>query len=288
MAVAGIDEVVDVLRRQGAVRVPLRDAPDPESWRREVRRACKSAGIRVRTGIREDLGAVFAQSLDHGPKRVEDAPVILPFEVDSLILRYGHRQYAFRTDDDRHLAQWSASLELTDDDGEVVQGIGHILAYTVEFESMADPFGELDAETADLSDIAAAVFDSSGDLDASLDDMVEAFGSGMLVIDTVRLEPAWRGYGLGPLCVGLMIERLAAGRRLVVLRAAPAERRTAKGEVVEESSDAERDIAVAKLGRLWSRLGFEHFKDEVWVLDLGLRTFEKAMDLVRAKVGLRR
>lgn len=133
-----------------------------------------------------------------------------------------------------------------------------------------------------------AVFDSTGDLDANLDDMVEPFGSGMLVIDTVRLEPAWRGYGLGPLCVGMMIERLAAGRRLVVLRAAPAERRTAKGEVVEEISAAERGFAVAKLGRLWSQLGFEHFKDEVWVLDLGLVTFSKAMDLVRAWAGLPR
>ncbi|KOX15222.1 hypothetical protein ADK67_41925 [Saccharothrix sp. NRRL B-16348] len=110
----------------------------------------------------------------------------------------------------------------------------------------------------------------------------------MLVIDTVRLEPAWRGYGLGTLCVGMMIERLAAGRRLVVLRAAPAERRTAKGKVVDEISAAERDLAVAKLGRLWSQLGFEHFKDEVWVLDLGLATFTKAMDLVRSRVGLSR
>jgi GNAT superfamily N-acetyltransferase len=232
---------------------------------------------------------VFAQSLDHrGSKRVEDAPVILPFDVDSLILDYGHRQYSFHAGDERHLAQWSASIELTDDNGDVEHRIGRILAYTVEYESMADPFSELDAETADLSDIAAAVFDSTGDLDANLDDLVEPFGSGMLVIDTVRLEPDWRGYGLGPLCAGLMIERLAAGRRLVVLRAAPAERRTAEGEVVEEISAAERDIAVGKLGRLWSQLGFEHFKDEVWVLDPALVTFAKAMDRVRARVGLPR
>ena len=40
---------------------------------------------------------------------------------------------------------------------------------------------------------------------------------------------------------------------------------------------AARRKAITALGRTWARLGFEHFRDGVHVLDLGLVTFEEKL-----------
>lgn len=58
------------------------------------------------------------------------------------------------------------------------------------------------------------------------------------------------------------------------------------GEIVKEISKAERATAVKKLGALWSELGFEYFKNEVWILDLAARPFSGQMEAVRRRVGL--
>lgn len=214
-------------------------------------------------------------------------PPNLPREIDSLIITYTSRQHAFKDDYERRLIQWYACIECTDDDGESVEEVGYILAYTVDFEEMSDPFSLLDAETADLGHIAGVLFDpSTGELVDELDDLIEPFGSGVLIIDSVRLKQPWRGHGVGPLVVGMAIQQLGEGRRMTVLRAAPTERRNSSGEVVERSTDADRAVAVAKLGALWSQLGFEHVRDEVWVLDHSLTTFSQAMQEIRRRFGL--
>lgn len=50
----------------------------------------------------------------------------------------------------------------------------------------------------------------------------------------------------------------------------PAAERTPEGQ-------AARRKAITALGRTWARLGFEHFRDGVHVLDLGLVTFEEKL-----------
>jgi hypothetical protein len=89
------------------------------------------------------------------------------------------------------------------------------------------------------------------------------------------------------LLVGMVIEYLGEGRQFVALQAAPAERRNTAGRIIDEITDAERDTAITKLGAQWSQLGFEFFKDEVWILDLGLTEFENRMQAIRRRMGLR-
>jgi hypothetical protein len=55
---------------------------------------------------------------------------------------------------------------------------------------------------------------------------------------------------------------------------------------VKKISDAERTMAMAKLGALWSQLGFEYFKNKVWTLDLAMRDFADRMEMIRHRVGL--
>jgi hypothetical protein len=203
------------------------------------------------------------------------------------VIDYSSRQHTFKDADERSVRQWYAEILCTDDDGEPAHKVGSVLAYTVGFEAMSDPFGLMDAESADLGHIAGVLFDADGDLDPDLLDQLEAFGEGFLLLDWAHLEREWRGHGLGLLVTGMVIEDLGAGRRFVVLQAAPSERRNADGEVVEKISKSERAAAVVKLGALWSELGFEFFRDEVWVLDLALRTFTDRMLALRRRLGLR-
>jgi hypothetical protein len=334
-----VNAVVEVLRRDGSIVVAARDIEDVDAWRREVRQACRAAGLRVRTGM-NDHGAVWAYHMDHVGTDAEvqaagralsnlinDKPAVPfhelvrdeqrkrltvvdgvahtaapasqqpngvpaslkpPGDIDALVVDYSSRQNAFDDADERSLRAWYAKIQCTDANGRAVHKVGKVLAYTVDFERMADPFGSLDGESADLGHAASVLFDSeSGELDSELYHKLEAFGEGFLLIDWVRLEPAWRGHGLGPLLAGMVIEHLGGGRRFVALQAAPSERRNVAGEIVKEISDEERAAAVVKLGALWSELGFEYFRDEVWILDLALRTFSDRMEAVRRRAGLR-
>lgn len=73
-----------------------------------------------------------------------------------------------------------------------------MLAYVVEYASMRDPFGALDSNTADLGHIAGTLFDGN-DLVADLDEQLEPLGDAVLILDTITLQPDWRGRQLGPL-----------------------------------------------------------------------------------------
>jgi hypothetical protein len=127
---------------------------------------------------------------------------------------------------------------------------------------------------------------ASGKMRGKVEDLIESAGHGMLIIDSVWLEPSWRGHGLGPLLVGMVIEHLGAARQFVALQPAPTEHHDTAGAEVEEIPAAGRGVVVEKLGALWAQLGFELVDDNVWILSLGSTTFAKQMSLIRSSLGL--
>lgn len=210
-----------------------------------------------------------------------------PGDVHSLVIDYSSRQTASNVDDERFLQSWYATITLAGDNGEAIEKVGSIWAYTVDYEEMVNTFDVLDDQTADLGHIAGVIFDpATGDMRPEMEDHIEFTGHGMLIIDSVWLEPSWRGHGLGPLLVGMVIEHLGAARQLVALQPAPTERRDGAGNVVEDISDAEREVAMEKLGELWAQVGFEHVDNNVWVLNMGLTTFTDQMAAIRDRLGL--
>jgi hypothetical protein len=56
---------VDDLRRDGSVIVQLPVGGDAEGWRAGIRRACRAAGLRVRTGVSGDGQVAWAYHVDH-------------------------------------------------------------------------------------------------------------------------------------------------------------------------------------------------------------------------------
>lgn len=66
----------------------------------------------------------------------------MPGEIDLLVIDYGSRQYASAVDDERFLRSWYGSVELADDDDGSAEKIGYVMAYTVDYEKMANPFAD--------------------------------------------------------------------------------------------------------------------------------------------------
>jgi GNAT superfamily N-acetyltransferase len=327
MSESWVNAVLDVLRRDGSVVVAASDLDDVDKWRRIVRQACRAAGLRVRTGVNphgavwvyhldhvvtDAAMQAAARAMDDAFRGAERRPFqelvreeqrkrltvvqegsdmaaderSTPGDVDSLVIDFGSRQYASTVDDERFLRPWYGSVELVDDDDES-EKIGYIVAHTVDYEEMANPFIVLDDESADLGHIAGVIFDpASGKMRSKVTDLIESAGYGMLIIDSVWLEPSWRGHGLGPLLVGMVIEHLGAARQFVALQPAPIEHHDSAGAVAEEIPAGGRRVVVEKLGALWAQLGFELVDDDVWILNLGSTTFAQQMSLVRSNLGL--
>ena len=55
----------EVLRRDGSVIAALATAAERQEWRAGIRRACRAAGLRVRTGLSADGEVAWAYHVDH-------------------------------------------------------------------------------------------------------------------------------------------------------------------------------------------------------------------------------
>ena len=170
---------------------------------------------------------------------------------------------------------WHVSADVFDDSGTHVEShVGDMIIVVVDIYQTRDPFGLLDDDDADLGAIAGTVFDArTGQLDPDLDDLLEPLGDRILILNSVRLTPGWRGFGLGVLLAGTAIKKLSGGVRAAVCHPAPI------GEPGdgEPDSPAAREQAIEALSRVWAQLGFEHFKDGVHVLDLSLVTLDESL-----------
>jgi GNAT superfamily N-acetyltransferase len=149
-----------------------------------------------------------------------------------------------------------------------------MIIVVVDIYQTRDPFGLLDSDDADLGAIAGTVFDArTGQLAPDLDDLLEPLGDWILILNSIRLTPEWRGFGLGVLLAGTAIKKLSGGARAAVCYPAPIDE-PADGE---PDSPAAREQAIEALGRACAQLGFEHFKDGVHVLDLSLVTLDESL-----------
>ncbi|MGH3275867.1 MAG: hypothetical protein ACRDNZ_16275 [Streptosporangiaceae bacterium] len=56
---------IEELRRDGSLVVRLPNAREAQDWRAAMRRACRAAGLRVRTGLSGGDGVAWAYHVDH-------------------------------------------------------------------------------------------------------------------------------------------------------------------------------------------------------------------------------
>jgi len=196
-----------------------------------------------------------------------------PDDPPSITLTCQHRHYWWSGADDAP-ETWHVSADI-DDGGPHLGDMDITLADACETH---DPFALPDGQDAELGHIAGTIFDAGhGRLDPDLDEQLEPIGNQILILHSVRLVPQWQGFGLGTLLAGTAIRKLSGGARAAVCYPAPLSEPTEAGP--DDQGDADRDQAVAALQKVWARLGFEHFRDDV--LDLSLVTLDEKLGQLR-------
>jgi GNAT superfamily N-acetyltransferase len=151
--------------------------------------------------------------------------------------------------------------------------VGRMSFVRVRMFGPDDPFEAMDAYTGDVSRIGETLLDVGRCEYAPAFEKALAHPVGdLLVMDRVILEPEWRGAGLGPVLAGAAVRRLSQDCVAVACEPASADGR--------EMTEEEHRQAAAKLGRLWSTIGFEPFQDGVHFLDCHL---QRPQDLLSAR-----
>ncbi len=204
----------------------------------------------------------------------------------SITLAYRHDHHWWFGADDAP-ETWHVSADIYDDSGTHAEcHVGDINIVLIDACDTRDPFSLLDGEDADLGLIAETIFSGSrGGLDPDLDMQLEPIGSRILILNSVRLAAEWRGFGLGALLAGTAIKKLSGGVRAAVCYPAPIDELTSSHPDTTQDGPAERQKAVTALDRVWARLGFEHFRNGIHVLDLNLTTLDDNLAQLRKNAG---
>lgn len=200
-----------------------------------------------------------------------------PADPHRIELSYTHRHDLFDDADDPEI--WHVRADTyTDDNDEPDCHVADLELVLIDPYRTSDAFVVLDSHDADLGLIAATVLDpTTGGLNPGLEAGLEPHGSRLVVLHDVQLHPEWRGFGIGVLLAGLAIKRLSGGCQAALCYPAPL-------DWPEDADPAQWQAAVAALSHLWSQLGFEHFRNGVYVLDLALVTLDEAVQRLQQRL----
>lgn len=205
----------------------------------------------------------------------------MPADPSLISLGYHHEHTLEAFEFDDTLEVWTVTMRIdadvlaeslavhSDADQETLDAVEDIAVGRMSFVRVRmfgpeHPFFAMDSYTGDVARIGETVLDvASGEFDPAFEAALSHPVGDLLVMDRVILDPAWRGFGLGPILAGSAIRRLAQDCVAVVCEPGDADGR--------EMTDEQHREAAAKLGRLWSRIGFESFRQGVHFLDCHLR-----------------
>jgi len=193
-------------------------------------------------------------------------------EINDLILTFSGDDWLGLSQAERVARRWRIEVLRTiwsdDDDsgGEEQIVIGRGSATVIDIDDAADAgvpvwdvFDMISSETEHLYGVYDEA-DGWWDEDLGL----AVVSSTALFLETLSLDPPYRGLGLGPPILAGIIDRLASGCSFAALEPHPFGEPFG-GKTIEE--------ATRSLERLWGGLGFEPFRNGVWVLDLGTTVF---------------
>ena len=137
----------------------------------------------------------------------------------------------------------------------------------------------LDAMEGDLEHIGSTILNvADGSLLDDLDERIESFDERLLILNSVNLADEWRGFGIGALLAGAALEAMSPGARLAATYPMP----------LDDATGDTRRAAAEKLGKVWAQIGFEPYRNGVWVADFGRVEFTRGLAELRVRFGLPR
>ncbi|MEU6709730.1 hypothetical protein [Streptomyces wuyuanensis] len=144
---------------------------------------------------------------------------------------------------------------------------------TLDLWRIGNVYESLDSRDADYEHFAP-LFDKSGDLGLH-SDLEECLVSGdqVVIIDRVRIAPTWRGLGgVGRLLIGRLLRWVAGHAAIVATHPYPIDI-----PVGERNDDARVAQEKAAVQGTWQSLGFEPFREDVWVMQPHLSAHDDAV-----------
>ncbi|MEV6582729.1 hypothetical protein AB0M92_31725 [Streptomyces sp. NPDC051582] len=207
----------------------------------------------------------------------------LPFEGTDIILRYGCAHPALPFEFEDTLEVWSVEvLRYHHEDGcpqcppagpcrfEDGTPIGEMSFVRIR-DYTADPAWEAaDSYTGDIEKIVSVCTDTAYAMTPGLhwspafEERIDVPVGDLLIMDRARIDPQWRGFGLGALAAAEAIRRLSAGCCAVACEPAPTD-----GDF--DHDQPAYDAAQTKIAKVWESVGFEEFSDGIYLLDPALK-----------------
>ncbi|WP_062993794.1 hypothetical protein [Nocardia anaemiae] len=211
-------------------------------------------------------------------------PVVGDYRDPGMLPWSGHAIYTVTggsgTDPQHSDQALGLSVSRTDDEGEprsewtVLTMHGLIVDPFIVEDSILRLLDELSADY----DHFRVLFDGN-DFHPELMDMIDGgLGSRAVLIDRARVAPAWRGMGgVGRLLISRILRLFADTAGVVATNPFPidlfAEWDTRTGLVKHPRFGDE----LAKVQRTWGSLGFQPYKDPIWVMDPAMSTHSRAV-----------
>lgn len=156
----------------------------------------------------------------------------------------------------------------------------------IDLWRVRDIYSALDARSQDYANFLP-MFGDQGDygeveLAGELEESLNAGGSQVVILDRVRLAPAWRGCGgVGRLLTIRLLRWVCDDPRAVALKPFPIDL-----DKEQKKDKATFDKAMKSVRKTWKSIGFERFTDGIWVLDPRTGDFERTTKKLSAQLGL--
>lgn len=158
-------------------------------------------------------------------------------------------------------------------------------AVVLDLDRIQDPYETLDADSQEL-EAYSCLFDLEGGngIHPDLDEIIEGFGRHVVIGERVRLAPAWRGLGgVGRYLFGRMLPLICCDPIVVAAQPFPLD------VVRDEEGNAEKEAlkrGLAQVRRTWKSIGFEPYKNDIWIMDPNSVKHERALVRLERKLGL--
>ncbi|QKW65490.1 hypothetical protein HUT15_35875 [Streptomyces sp. NA03103] len=189
----------------------------------------------------------------------------LPAALSRLRLTHTHHADAF---EDGHGAPdlWYVSADIWNrESGATVEHVASFEFARVEPFETDDLLGVLDGHSASLSAMARAVIDpATDDLRDDLDKFTEPIEPALLFLTRAQVQPFWQKHGLGPVLAARAIRTLRPGCRGIAYH--PASFTASPDDPDDEEG---QPVAITARLKAWERIGFRHYRNGVFVLNLG-------------------
>ncbi|MFG2785738.1 hypothetical protein ACGFY7_48965 [Streptomyces prunicolor] len=157
-------------------------------------------------------------------------------------------------------------------------GAGRMVFYRIRLDQGMNAWQAMEEESEDLSEIARVLLDEdTGNYTPEASERLAYAGTDLLVMDRVVLAPLWRGFGLGAILAAEAVHRLVPGCRGVACVPGISE--------PDESwrpDRAEWDRVKNRITKSWERVGFNHYRETVYLLDPATVVPEEQRTLLRA------